>query len=200
MYILSAAIVISIFMTCLGTVKYVQTNHTMLVVLGIFNVIFGIIFLAELVLRFVAALSDETATFAAAVCTLARSPMTWVDVLAIVPLIIDVCDGDIASPAPHAVQAMRLLRLLRLFTLARHFEGAIVLWAALARARPVLAVPLYFLVTAVLSFAGLMYVIEYIIYDNEDFDNVFICCWCMLVTMTTVGCKFALAPALALAT
>ena len=62
-----------------------------------------------------------------------------------------------------------------------------VLWAALRRALPMLAVPLYFLVTAVLSFAGLLYVVEYLIGGNKDFDNVFVSAWFVLVTMTSVG-------------
>lgn len=180
-WIVSLAIVVSIATTCFGTVPSLHEHRATLLVMGIINLVTGAIFVAEFLLRFIAA------TKLKALCALVRDPLTWVDVFALVPFFFDLFDDDLDSNAPDFVQAMRLMRLLRLFTLARHFEGAIVLWAALSRALPMLAVPLYFLVTAVLSFAGLLYVVEFLTYGNEDFNNVFTCAWFVLVTMTSVG-------------
>lgn len=201
-FLITAAIAISILNTCVGTVTSVTQYQPALDVIGVIDLLTGIIFNVELLLRCIAALSEESSTLKA-VYGLVRDPLTSVDVLALVPFWVDVFEGDIlpvanttllaaSQPASSnvqasAVQAMRLLRLLRLFTLARHFEGAITLWLALKKACPVLVVPLYFMVTAVLSFAGIFYVVEYLAGANEDFENVFVCAWFVLVTMTSTG-------------
>lgn len=194
MYFMSMTIMISLLNTCVDTLPVVRSSHQALVACGLVNLVTGAIFIFELVLRCMAAavspyaLSEDGKTIPCrAVYRLVRDPLTWIDVLALAPLFFDVIDGDVEADAAPSVQALRLLRLLRLFTLARNFEGARTLFAALKRASPVLVVPLYFLVTAVLCFAGLLYVVEWLIGQNDEFNNMFSSSWFVLITMTTVG-------------
>ena len=172
------AIAVTITITCIQTVQAVREDDDVDAVLDIINQVVGGFFVVELVLR------GTAAGYSGKLQRLLVDPLTWVDVLALFPFFADAIHSGDPSPV---VQAMRLLRLLRLFSLARHFEGAITLGAALKRAAPALVVPLYFLVTAVLCFAGLLYVVEFLIGSNNDFENVFMSAWFVLVTMTTVG-------------
>ena len=138
------------------------------------------------------------------------SPSIYIDLLSVMPFFIqqilgddsgsddgaETADGvlvnstDSGTTAKDGLQVigiMRLLRLLRLLKLVRHYEGSAVLANALERSLSALLVPLFFLTLLCFVFAGLIYYIEGVISDNEDFDNIFKSAWFVLVTLSTVG-------------
>ena len=54
-------------------------------------------------------------------------------------------------------------------------------------------VPLYFLMTSVGCLAAIFYVVEFVFGDNNDFRNIFLSGYFVLVTMTTVLARVRMA-------
>ena len=133
----------------------------------------------------------------------------YIDVIAILPFIFDlvcVATGDFGplpefegEPEPEVVPDnglavhtnpfdwLRVARLLRLFKLARHFEGSRVIVDTLKRSFYALLVPLLFLLTGVIIFAGLLTYVEQDGEARDDFGNILKSSWFVLVTFSTVG-------------
>jgi len=132
---------------------------------------------------------------ASSVKKLLLDAMTWIDIISVVPFYLQIgikqyggIDmDDEKNAALQVMQLLRLLRLLRLLKLVRHYEGSIVLWMAFRKSINALVVPMFFLVVCILFFAGLIYYVEWVIFDNYEFDNIFKASWFVLVTLTTVG-------------
>ena len=132
----------------------------------------------------------------------------YIDIIAILPFVFDlvcVATGDFGplpefegEPEPEvpdnglAVHTnpfdwLRVARLLRLFKLARHFEGSRVIVDTLKRSFYALLVPLLFLLTGVIIFAGLLTYVEQDGEARDDFGNILKSSWFVLVTFSTVG-------------
>lgn len=133
----------------------------------------------------------------------------YIDIIAILPFVFDlvcVATGDFGplpefegEPEPEVVPDnglavhtnpfdwLRVARLLRLFKLARHFEGSRVIVDTLKRSFYALLVPLLFLLTGVIIFAGLLTYVEQDGEARDDFGNILKSSWFVLVTFSTVG-------------
>ena len=146
MHFISGVIVLSILVTCLETVHYLHDKQEAEGWFFILSTFTSVVFTLELVLRAVVSVINAEGNIVANplkhLCTLLLDPLIWVDILALLPYYLGLSKGADRSTTDEtkAIQSMRMLRLLRLFTIARHFEGAIVLWHALRRAAPVLKV------------------------------------------------------------
>lgn len=109
----------------------------------------------------------------------ALSPMSLVDLLAILPFYLSVL-------IPVDLRFVRVLRLLRLLKLAHYFSGLNVFLRVLRVQLPALAAAFLVMIVMVLFAAILMFMLE-----NESqpdrFQNIGDAIWWSVVTLTTVG-------------
>lgn len=96
---------------------------------------------------------------------LVSDPFVYADVLAIIPFVVFIftcaVEQEFEKPgrtSTDRMESLQVLKLVRILKLARHFEGARVLWLALQASREALMVPLYFLFTMILLFGALLYI------------------------------------------
>ena len=87
-------------------------------------------------------------------------PFMFIDLLAISPFIVTLFQLGIEGQVATEKSPLHVLKLVRLLKLARHYEGARVLWGALKLSFEALLVPLYFLLCMILLFAALLYIVE----------------------------------------
>ena len=87
-------------------------------------------------------------------------PFMYIDLLALSPFIITLFQLGIEGTGKAQESRLNVLKLVRLLKLARHYEGARVLWGALKLSFEALLVPLYFLLCMILLFAALLYMVE----------------------------------------
>ena len=87
-------------------------------------------------------------------------PFMYIDLLALSPFIITLFQLGIEGTGKAQESRLNVLKLVRLLKLARHYEGARVLWGALKLSFEALLVPLYFLLCMILLFAALFYMVE----------------------------------------
>ena len=87
-------------------------------------------------------------------------PFMYIDLLAITPFMITLVQLGIEGRGEAQKSRLNVLKLVRLLKLARHYEGARVLWGALKLSFEELLVPLYFLLCMILLFAALLYMVE----------------------------------------
>jgi hypothetical protein len=187
--ILMGLVLLSSIVLCLGTLPEFKDNDEIMSIEWACAIAFSI----ELILRIV---SWQNSWY-----TMLYSGTLYVDVLSVVPFFMvqgiemsnpvdEVSSGLIGEEKNNGMQIigiLRLLRLLRLLKLVRHYEGSAVLAHALERSFSALLVPLFFLGLMCICMAGIIYYVEGMLYENEDFDNIFKAAWFVIVTLSTVG-------------
>ncbi|KAG8519601.1 Potassium voltage-gated channel subfamily G member 1 [Galemys pyrenaicus] len=148
-------------------------------------------FSLEFLLRFIQAPSKFT---------FLRSPLTLIDLVAILPYYITLLvDGAAAGRRkPGAgnsyldkvglvLRVLRALRILYVMRLARHSLGLQTLGLTARRCTREFGLLLLFLCVAIALFAPLLYVIENEMADSPEFTSIPACYWWAVITMTTVG-------------
>ena len=112
----------------------------------------------------------------------ARSFFGIVDLLAVLPTWISL----IAAGSQYllVVRALRILRIFRILKLTRYVSEADLLWLTLVRARRKVLVFFSAILTLVLIFGALMYLIEG---PEDGFTSIPASMYWAIVTMTTVG-------------
>ena len=93
-------------------------------------------------------------------CYGGMDPFMYIDLLAISPFIVTLFQLGFEGKMATQKSPLHVLKLVRLLKLARHYEGARVLWGALKLSFEALLVPLYFLLCMILLFAALLYIVE----------------------------------------
>lgn len=187
--ILMGLVLLSSVVLCLGTLPEFKNNEHIEAIEWSCAIAFSI----ELVLRLV---SWQEAWY-----TMLFSGTLYVDVLSVAPFFMTKGiemgsstdemgsgeDSEGTNDGMQVIGVLRLLRLLRLLKLVRHYEGSAVLAHALERSFSALLVPLFFLGLMCICMAGIIYYVEGMLYENEDFDNIFKAAWFVIVTLSTVG-------------
>lgn len=84
-----------------------------------------------------------------------------------------------------ALKAVLAVRVFRMFRLMRHYRGLRMLFYAIQTSLNELMLLFVFVMFAITIFASIIYCAE--IYNENDYDNIFVGLWWALVTMTTVG-------------
>ncbi|RDS80604.1 ion transporter [Dyella psychrodurans] len=111
-----------------------------------------------------------------------RSFYGIVDVLAVVPTWISLV--AVGSQYLLVVRALRILRIFRILKLTRYVGEADLLWLTLVRARRKVLIFFSTILTLVLIFGALMYLIEG---PEDGFTSIPTSMYWAIVTMTTVG-------------
>ena len=138
------------------------------------EIICTVVYTAELMLETLAALISRRASRLYDVFYI-------VDLVAALPLYI-----ELIAHAFDTQPVLEPLRLMRVLKLARRYDGARVLVAALHLSKEALCVPLYFCICGVFLFAGLLWAVEGG-EKEEHFISIPAAMWLYLVTLTTVG-------------
>lgn len=112
----------------------------------------------------------------------ARSFFGAVDLLAVLPTWISLI--AVGSQYLLVVRALRILRIFRILKLTRYVGEADMLWFTLVRARRKVLVFFSVILTLVLIFGALMYLIEG---PEDGFTSIPTSMYWAIVTMTTVG-------------
>ncbi|XP_041366712.1 uncharacterized protein LOC121381460 [Gigantopelta aegis] len=118
-----------------------------------------------------------------------RSPLSIVDLLAILPDYVELIAKAIDPSSVEAgsfvdfMPLLRLMRAFRIFRLIRHISGLWILFYTLKASRKELFMMLVFLLVGMLLCASLMYYVD----DKETFTSIPHSFWWAIVTMTTVG-------------
>ena len=125
------------------------------------------------------------------VARLASAPRPWryarsffgvVDLLAIVPTYLSLF--LVGSQTLLVVRALRMLRVFRVLKLSRYLREAMVLRQALRAGLPKIGVFLYTVLTLVIIFGAMMYLIEG---PERGFSSIPTSIYWAIVTLTTVG-------------
>lgn len=148
-------------------------------------------FSLEFLLRFIQAPSKFT---------FLRSPLTLIDMVAILPyyitLLVDGAAAGRRKPGASnnyldkvglVLRVLRALRILYVMRLARHSLGLQTLGLTARRCTREFGLLLLFLCVAIALFAPLLYVIENEMADSPEFTSIPACYWWAVITMTTVG-------------
>lgn len=137
-------------------------------------------FISEYLIRFM---------FAPRKCRFARSLLSVIDLLAIVPDIIEISllmsSSDVKEnlEAVSFLNVLRVMRVLRIFRLFRHVPGLWILIYTLRASFNELMVLIWFLAVGMLVFSSLIYFVE----GEKSFPSIPAGFWWAIVTMTTVG-------------
>lgn len=134
------------------------------------------IFTAEYLLRLFAAPSR---------CKFARSVMSVIDVVAILPYYIGlgITDNDDVS---GAFVTLRVFRVFRIFKFSRHSQGLRILGYTLKSCASELGFLVFSLAMAIIIFATVMFYAEKNV-DGTNFTSIPSAFWYTIVTMTTLG-------------
>lgn len=135
--------------------------------------VFTLIFTAEYVIRL--AVVDRPARYA-------RSFFGVVDLLSVLPTWISLV--LVGSQYLLVIRALRILRIFRILKLTRYVGEANLLWSTLVRTRRKILIFVSTILTLVLIFGALMYLIEG---PNNGFTSIPAAMYWAVVTMTTVG-------------
>ncbi|KYN20290.1 Potassium voltage-gated channel protein Shal [Trachymyrmex cornetzi] len=137
------------------------------------------IFTAEYLLRLFAAPSR---------CKFARSVMSVIDVVAILPYYIGlgITDNDDVS---GAFVTLRVFRVFRIFKFSRHSQGLRILGYTLKSCASELGFLVFSLAMAIIIFATVMFYAEKNV-DGTNFTSIPSAFWYTIVTMTTLGCQY----------
>lgn len=165
------AIILSIIAVMLDSVVEIRSEHGQL--LYVIEWIFTILFTAEYVLR-ILALGQPL--------KYVRSFYGIVDLVAVLPTYI-----SLFFPGSHYLMVIRVLRLLRIFRilkLAQYLNEAEYLLKAMRSSIRKISVFLFAIMTLVLIFGALMYIIEG---DESGFTSIGVSCYWAITTLTTVG-------------
>lgn len=134
------------------------------------------IFTAEYLLRLFAAPSR---------CKFARSVMSVIDVVAILPYYIGlaITDNDDVS---GAFVTLRVFRVFRIFKFSRHSQGLRILGYTLKSCASELGFLVFSLAMAIIIFATVMFYAEKNV-EGTNFTSIPAAFWYTIVTMTTLG-------------
>lgn len=140
---------------------------------------FWAIFVVELLLRVYVAQSARN---------LYTDIYVWIDVLAILPKLVEFGAGD---ESPDYLQIFRGLRMLRLLKTSRHYQGSTVLLSAFLSSMEALVLPFFFLMVAVSVAGSALWGVE--VYANDREWSIPQSIFWLLGVMTTgyadVECK-----------
>lgn len=151
-----------------------------------FNSLIVAVFAGEYLLRLWSAGEDPRYRgWAGRIRYMAR-PLPLADLAAFLPeLMLEFLQPEMGGAA---FAALRALRLFRLFKLARYVPAFSILWRALRRAGPGLAVTAVIAVVQLYTAALLLYFVEgHVPGQEENFGSVPRALWWAVVTLTTVG-------------
>ncbi|CAG5129955.1 unnamed protein product, partial [Candidula unifasciata] len=139
-------------------------------------------FLLELVFRF--CVSPKK-------CRFVTKPMTIVEMLALIPDVIDIVIRLMSTSCAEyrrvmaVVDFLKVLRVFRIFRLMKHIPGLWILIYTLKSSIMDLLLLLLFVFVGMLVFSSLIYFAESRV--QESFSSIPKCFWWAVVTMTTVG-------------
>jgi len=169
--LLFVAIMISVGLTMLSSVRSIQTAHTNLLLS--LNVTFTVLFTIEYVLRLYCAPHPVR---------YARSFFGVVDLLAVLPFYI----GLVFSGASvlNVIKVLRMLRIFRVLKMAQYVGEADLLKNALLASRRKIGIFVIVVLTIVVVLGSLMYIIEG---EVNGFTSIPRSVYWAIVTLTTVG-------------
>jgi voltage-gated potassium channel len=169
--VLMVAILSSILVAVLDTVE--DLHASMGRVFLVLEWVFTIAFTVEYVARLLVVSQPRRYAF---------SFYGFVDLVAVLPTYLTL----LAAGGPHlmVVRALRILRVFRVLKLTRYVGEADMLWATFLRARPKIFVFFSTILTLVLIFGALMYLIEG---PENGYTSIPRSMYWAVVTMTTVG-------------
>ena len=165
------AIILSIIAVMFESVAEIRNEHGQL--LNVIEWIFTILFTIEYVLRIIS-LGQPWRYI--------RSFYGLVDLIAILPTYI-----SMFVPGSQYLMVIRVLRLLRIFRvlkLAQYLNEAEYLLKAMRASARKISVFLFAILTLVLIFGSLMYIVEG---DEGGFTSIGVSCYWAITTLTTVG-------------
>lgn len=169
--VLMVAILSSILVTVLDSVAELHDRAARL--FYALEWLFTLLFTAEYLLR-IAVVERPRAYM--------RSFFGMVDLLAVLPAYLSLF--FVGSQYLLVVRALRILRIFRVLKMTRYVNESNKLWAAMARARHKIFVFISTILTLVLIFGALMYLVEG---PENGFSSIPRSMYWAVVTMTTVG-------------
>ena len=165
------AIILSIIAVIFDSVAEVRNEHGQL--LNVIEWIFTILFTIEYGLRIIS-LGQPWRYI--------RSFYGLVDLIAILPTYISMF--FLGSQYLMVIRVLRLLRIFRVLKLAQYLNEAEYLLKAMRASARKISVFLFAILTLVLIFGSLMYIIEG---DESGFTSIGVSCYWAITTLTTVG-------------
>lgn len=169
--VLIVAILSSILVTVLDSVADLHDRATRLFYL--LEWLFTLLFTAEYLLRI--AVVDRPRAYM-------RSFFGVVDLLAVLPTYLSLF--FVGSQYLLVVRALRILRIFRVLKMTRYINESNLLWSALLRGRHKILVFISTILTLVLIFGALMYLVEG---PDNGFSSIPKSMYWAVVTLTTVG-------------
>ena len=147
-------IVLSVLTIVLLSSQNRVTNDDQVAILLAIDFCCDLLFSIELLVRVVAT-SDK-------LLLLLTDPFLYADVAAVVPsVVLWRMQGPLHLRLEGGrLQPLQVVKLIRVLKMARHYEGSRVLWGALKMSFSALMVPLYFLLSMMLIFAAVLYLVE----------------------------------------
>ncbi|WP_266171932.1 ion transporter [Dyella subtropica] len=169
--VLIVAILSSILITVLDSVADLHDRFAQL--LYVLEWVFTVTFTLEYAMRI--AVVDKPRAYV-------RSFFGLVDLLAVLPTYLSLL--LVGSPYLLVVRALRILRIFRVLKMTRYVDESNLLWSTLVRSRHKILIFVSTILTLVLIFGALMYLIEG---PNNGFSSIPKSMYWAIVTMTTVG-------------
>jgi voltage-gated potassium channel len=169
--VLLIAIVLSIILVMLSSVKEIEINHHTFLIYS--EWILTIFFTIEYTLRLL--VSPKPLKYA-------KSFYGVIDLLSVIPtyLALFITGGH----AFMVLRSLRLLRMFRIFKLSRYVQGASVISKALKASLPKISVFLFGVIMIVIIVGSFMYMVEG---EENGFTSIPRSIYWAIVTLTTVG-------------
>lgn len=178
--VITAMIIINVVAVILFSVKSLQQEY--LTTFLIIETVSAVFFTIEWLLR-VWSCVDRTEFYGQpalkARLRYAFSPLSIIDVVAIIPLYLSIFDVVSA-------QSLIALRLLRLLQLVRFYAPLIVLWRVIRYEAPAMLGAMFIVLILIVIAASGMYLVERTA-QPEEFGSIPAAMWWAAVTVTTVG-------------
>lgn len=178
--VITAMIVINVVAVILFSVRSLQQEY--LATFLLIETVSAVFFTAEWLLR-VWSCVDRSEYYGKpalhARLKYAFSPLSVIDVVAIIPLYLSIF--DIVS-----AQSLVALRLLRLLQLVRFYSPLIVLWRVIRYEAPAMLGAMFIVLILIIIAASGMYLVERTA-QPEEFGSIPAAMWWAAVTVTTVG-------------
>ena len=169
--VLIVSIVLSVIAIMLDSVAEIQLNYGQ--ILFVIEWFFTILFTIEYLLRLICVRQPWL---------YARSFYGIVDFLSVVPTYLSLF--IVNAKYMLVIRILRVLRIFRVFKLGEYLGEAHILMDALSNSRRKIMVFLYAVLTMVVVFGSLMYVVEG---SNDNFSSIPKALYWAIVTLTTVG-------------